>query len=929
MFDARQRAQFLVAAATWSRGEAVRQNEQWNQDASELLRLVVHHSEPAEEQYRLQLMKLYDIDTAPMYQVPGLHSPLDISMQEHAAAGMLGVDLAQFEARLATALGIKVAVTSNVPHYTCADVADTNLTKLELAEVLLRCEQLAPSQNQLQQPLAQTATLEEACQCTVCLDIPVDPVTLACGHSGCMACIIGCLEQPGRMCPMCRKKQPAGGLSINTSMRTMLTCLFSGDERYATRVRRSENIKASQLWSLPQRTLNAQEGQESSLADLDQQAIGASISSLWARLKNWKIVVPESVMLELMGRAGVVGASKEVCDLADEAFTTYVEWALTATEKSGSHPITSRDINMTLAHHRSRPVAVIGCSCSSVGFWSRAIKEVCEQIYPEGFRMDNPALQHVCRQQAAPVIASGLCLDAGALSVVNDLVDCVFFRVLNSSQLGFYGDTGRLSTQQIQSRFRIKDFEVSSDDGDNGIAGVKVQCAVDTQGQEQVLRGSRTLPAPLVPYILGVDAVCAAIARDVGGELLKHGKTEIRKAIDRFTQNPDLEDFNPGAYPGAYPEHPGAFVRQLSPLRVALAASMGVRPVVLTQDAAVALAAFCEYMVAEVLELAGIQTIKAFVDAKMIGGKTAITARCVKVAIDGDEELSTLFNSVVIANGGVSEFIPKPIRVSQEDSQSVETGKEVATQASTMKVAELRRELKQRGLAVDGLKAELAARLSAAVEASQRRTAATGFNSVLCAKIKQSKMLAGVDPRDGRHYRVERGQHLIHCPELDAASVMNQAQRKEAAMRLLSDTERDRLRAESENVKTLHKTRVAEIMSAQKETHLLMPQQSFKVMCARVLLHNDYDCSSGSEKIRKITSEAVRALQVAAEEFLVRRFEHANESMLKGGGCIFPRPLTDTLYDDGDEAACGPVARYCLQKRDFQCKCPLSGAPAL
>ena len=142
-------------------------------------------------------------------------------------------------------------------------------------------------------------------------------------------------------------------------------------------------------------------------------------------------------------------------------------------------------------------------------------------------------------------------------------------------------------------------------------------------------------------------------------------------------------------------------------------------------------------------------------------------------------------------------------------------------------------------------------------------------------------------------------------------------------MRLLSDTERDRLRAESENVKTLHKTRVAEIMSAQKETHLLMPQQSFKVMCARVLLHND--CSSGSEKIRKITSEAVRALQVAAEEFLVRRFEHANESMLKGGGCIFPRPLT---VCGGDEA-CGPVARYCLQKRDFQCKCPLSGAPAL
>lgn len=46
--------------------------------------------------------------------------------------------------------------------------------------------------------------LEDELECSLCLKLFFEPVTLACGHTFCRACIARCLDHDDK-CPLCRE----------------------------------------------------------------------------------------------------------------------------------------------------------------------------------------------------------------------------------------------------------------------------------------------------------------------------------------------------------------------------------------------------------------------------------------------------------------------------------------------------------------------------------------------------------------------------------------------------------------------------------------------------------------------------------------------------------------------------------------------------
>uniref|UniRef100_A0A8C4SXD4 Uncharacterized protein n=1 Tax=Erpetoichthys calabaricus TaxID=27687 RepID=A0A8C4SXD4_ERPCA len=69
---------------------------------------------------------------------------------------------------------------------------------------------------------------QELLTCSVCLDILKEPVSLPCGHSFCMACILFCWDRKGvNSCPQCRKTfNPRPDLSKNIMLAELVELLM-------------------------------------------------------------------------------------------------------------------------------------------------------------------------------------------------------------------------------------------------------------------------------------------------------------------------------------------------------------------------------------------------------------------------------------------------------------------------------------------------------------------------------------------------------------------------------------------------------------------------------------------------------------------------------------------------------------------------------
>ena len=75
--------------------------------------------------------------------------------------------------------------------------------------------------------MAEASIFQNEFQCTLCLDLLKDPVTIPCGHSFCKSCITGCWDQEHQMrvnsCPQCRRTfSPRPALAKNTILAEVL-----------------------------------------------------------------------------------------------------------------------------------------------------------------------------------------------------------------------------------------------------------------------------------------------------------------------------------------------------------------------------------------------------------------------------------------------------------------------------------------------------------------------------------------------------------------------------------------------------------------------------------------------------------------------------------------------------------------------------------
>ena len=61
-------------------------------------------------------------------------------------------------------------------------------------------------------------------QCAICLELPVDPVTTACGHNYCMTCLSQ-WKQRKMECPECKQKLAATPLKINIALRDIIALI--------------------------------------------------------------------------------------------------------------------------------------------------------------------------------------------------------------------------------------------------------------------------------------------------------------------------------------------------------------------------------------------------------------------------------------------------------------------------------------------------------------------------------------------------------------------------------------------------------------------------------------------------------------------------------------------------------------------------------
>jgi histone H2A len=141
--------------------------------------------------------------------------------------------------------------------------------------------------------------------------------------------------------------------------------------------------------------------------------------------------------------------------------------------------------------------------------------------------------------------------------------------------------------------------------------------------------------------------VQSAVRLVLPGELAKHAVSEGTKAVTKFT-HPDGASKGKGGRGGAKKKHEsrsakaglqfpvGRIARHMKNARVASRIGAG---------APVYLAAVLEYLVAEILELAG--------NAAKDNKRTRINPRHITLAVRNDEELDILLKNVTVASGGV------------------------------------------------------------------------------------------------------------------------------------------------------------------------------------------------------------------------------------------------------------------------------------
>lgn len=190
----------------------------------------------------------------------------------------------------------------------------------------------------------------------------------------------------------------------------------------------------------------------------------------------------------------------------------------------------------------------------------------------------------------------------------------------------------------------------------NALVGVNIMKIVKALNQFFMRSDKKTISA---------REVQSAVRLVIPGELGKHAVSEGMKAVTKYDsaneRTDKVKDGNHKAKPEQRSHKAGITFNVTRVERMMIIESNAVRK---SGNAAVYLAAVCEYITAEILELAG--------NAAREWKKVRITPRMIKLAICNDEELSKLYRDTIIPGGVVpnihQKLLPKGVqnRVSDE-----------------------------------------------------------------------------------------------------------------------------------------------------------------------------------------------------------------------------------------------------------------------
>ena len=478
--------------------------------------------------------------------------------------------------------------------------------------------------------------------------------------------------------------------------------------------------------------------------------------------------------------------------------------AITYCETERGSTVTSKHVTRALQDHGS-PVWGIGHPDIPSGLLSEGIHKVLRHVHPD--------------TGIAPL----------GLAVANDyLADLISRVVEKAAEVSMAStrnadpesETGK-SEEELGRQNKLVKIVLPASMTPNG-QGIEVTMFDEAENED-----AQDASALLAKVCIDARDIQTATRLVLPGELAKHAVSEGTKAVTKFC----------GSYVGSYVDGDESMTRaaglQFCVPSVAAIASRVQHGSILDIGASVYLTAVVEYMVAELLELAG----NAARDFK----SSFITPRHILLALFNDEELYRFCKNAIIREGGVvpnihSVLLPKK---SEEAPPLSET-----------------------------------------------------FDQVFLEMIKKSKHNFLVDPRDGLHKciefdasnaspeavrRFERGaSHLFRrLPVLDAACTRGKMGRQKIAIEALNDHQRRVFDACQQNPEVHYDFRLDEIRHYQRATTCHITNT--RGFCRLVEeIGQDYKTDL------VYTDEAKVALQAFGEAYLVRLYSDAQLCAFQG-----------------------------------------------
>eukprot|EP01045_Picozoa_sp_COSAG04_P006274 COSAG04_NODE_305_length_17292_cov_72.482173_2_plen_1140_part_00 len=566
----------------------------------------------------------------------------------------------------------------------------------------------------------------------------------------------------------------------------------------------------------------------------------------------------------LTHRAGAIAVSELMCEELRAVIRKYLEpvikSAATFAEVCGrSRLVTASDVQRSLratASHddkRTQPQCVYGFG--PAGVWSLAAHLVLKRLV---FQQRTSELSR--RNQLRPDVR----LSATALAVINDYaMDMLQLLVRSACQTPTHSWSHQ-STDYAVVVCSVSEWAATEDVDATSEAPaadcVEVRLAIDQKLNDfdeptgeydactEPISDENQPPAAFAARVVTASDILAAVRLNLPGELMKHAYKQGVEAKQKFQKSGEE------AAGSALPPRTKRAGLEFNVEMVAAVAGLDHPGVILTECAAASLAGAVEYLVAEVLEIAGgaAQDLKTDI----------IAPRHVQLAIRGDDELDRLLRHVVIRDGPGAAFVHAAFLSHTTVDQH---GEEQTTKIKDS-------------------------------------PGDNPFDDVFAAMLDAVPGRILVDPRDGCHYALnpswpdgdgekrwpgEVSHRFVALPELDVASAQTAAQRQLLALRELSGSARAAFDADAVDPVRAHRHRLRRVRLVQQSYLPLICPRAFGSLVIAIgdLYRTHFDC----------TREAVAALQAATEHHWVALIEgcvlnarHARRV------CIYPKDVQIT-----------------------------------